>query len=154
MQSCLSLYSFWTNLLHSLMLFIVLSLCPQNLHLLFSYALFILALMWLVLITLFCASISKDSIPLFMCPFLSHIHVFLSFSSFVILMNHPCRAFTSSFFFYLFCFLVSSFPVLLDCVSCCSDQSFCISTYIFFKVFFVPSTVFYIYRYPPSFLFT
>ena len=49
-QSCLVLYSFCVNLLHSfIMWLIVSSLSPQNLHLLCCSILFILALIWLVL---------------------------------------------------------------------------------------------------------
>ena len=49
-QSCLVLYVFCANLLHSLIWLIVSSLSPHNLHLLFCCLLPILALIWLVLI--------------------------------------------------------------------------------------------------------
>ena len=49
-QSCLVLYSFCANLLHSLIWLIVSSLSPHNLHLLFCRVLSILALIWLVII--------------------------------------------------------------------------------------------------------
>ena len=51
-QSYIVLYSFWANLLHSLMWLMVSSLAPHNLHLLFCCVLSILALIWLVLIIL------------------------------------------------------------------------------------------------------
>ena len=57
-QSCLVLYSFWTNLLHSLMWLMVSSLSPHNLHLIFCCILSTLALIWLVLMALFCSAIS------------------------------------------------------------------------------------------------
>ena len=64
-QSCLVLYSFCANLLHSLsMWLIVSSLSPHSLHLLFCWVLSILALIWLVLTVLFCAVIRE-------IPFLS-----------------------------------------------------------------------------------
>ena len=63
-QFCLVLYSFWANLLHSLMWLIVLSLSPCNLHLLFSCILCILALIWLILTVLFCAAIRRDLVSL------------------------------------------------------------------------------------------
>ena len=56
-QSCLVLYSFYANLLHSLMWLIVLSLSPHSLHLLFCWVLSILALIRLVLLALFCAAV-------------------------------------------------------------------------------------------------
>ena len=54
-QSCLALYSLCANLLHSLIMWLMVSsLLPHSLHLLFCCVLSILALMWLVLMTLFC----------------------------------------------------------------------------------------------------
>ena len=76
-QSCLVLYSFCANLLHSLIIWLIVSsLSPHNLYLLFCWVLFILAFIWLVLIALFCAAIRRDSDSLLSFPFLSHVHVF------------------------------------------------------------------------------
>ena len=62
-QSCLVLYSFCGNLLHSfIMWLIVSSRSPHSLHLLFCCVLSILALIWLVLTALFCAAIRRDSV--------------------------------------------------------------------------------------------
>ena len=62
-QLCLFLDSFCANLQHSqVMSLIVSSLSTHNLHLLFCCALSILALIWLVLIALFCAAIRRDSV--------------------------------------------------------------------------------------------
>ena len=58
-QSCLALYSFCANLLHSLMGSIFSSLSPHSLHLLFCCVLSILALIWLALS---CAAIRRDII--------------------------------------------------------------------------------------------
>ena len=56
-QSCLVLYSFCANLLHSLIMWLMVSsLSPHSLHLLFCCVLSILALIWLVLMVLFCAA--------------------------------------------------------------------------------------------------
>ena len=86
--SCLVLYSFCANLLHSLILrLIVSSLSPRNLHLLFCCILSVLALRWLVLIALFCAVIWRDSVSLFRFPFLSLVHVF----SYEILLISPLK---------------------------------------------------------------
>ena len=74
--SRLVLYSFCANLLHSLIMgLMVSSLSPHSLHLLFCWVLSILALIWLVLIALFCAAIKRDSVSLLRFPFLSHVRV-------------------------------------------------------------------------------
>ena len=59
-QSCLVLYSVWANLL--IMWLIVSFLSPHNLYLLFCCVLSILALIWLVIMTLFYAAIWRDSV--------------------------------------------------------------------------------------------
>ena len=110
-QSCLVLYSFWGNLLHSLMWLIVSSLSPHNLHLLFYCVLSILALIWMVLKTLFCAAIRRDSVLLLRFPFLNHVHVFLC----EILLN--IIIFLLLLFLFLFLFL-------------CLFMTFCISALI------------------------
>ena len=59
-QSCLVLYYFCANLLHSLIMWLMVSsLSPHNLHLLFCCVLSILAFIWLVLMALFCAAIRR-----------------------------------------------------------------------------------------------
>ena len=57
-QSCLALYSRCANLLHSLIIWLMVSsLSPHSLHLLFCCVLSILALIWFVLMALSCAAI-------------------------------------------------------------------------------------------------
>ena len=75
-QSCLVLYSFWANLLYSLMRLMVSSLSPHNLYMQFCYFLSILALIWLVLMALFCVALRRHSVSPLRFPFLSHIQVF------------------------------------------------------------------------------
>ena len=76
-QSCLVLYSSCANLLHSLMMWLMVSsLSWDNLHLLFCCVLSIFVLIWLVLMALLCAAIRRDSVSLLKFPFLSHIQVF------------------------------------------------------------------------------
>ena len=76
-QSYLVLNSFCANLLHSLIMRLMVStLSPHNLNLLFCCVLSILALIWLVLIALFCAAITRESVSLLKRAFLSHVHVF------------------------------------------------------------------------------
>ena len=74
----LALYSFSANLLHSLIMWLMVSsLSPYSPHVLFCCILSILALIWLVLMTLFCAAIRRDSVSLLMFAFLSHVNVLL-----------------------------------------------------------------------------
>ena len=101
-QSCLVLYSFWANLLHSLIMWLMVSsLSPHNLHLLFCCVLSILPLICLVLMSLFYAAIGRDSISLLKFPFLSHVQVFSYEMSFISRVKRPLSCFSS-----YFCFLV------------------------------------------------
>ena len=76
-QSCLVLYSFCTNLRHSLIMWLIVStLAPHSLHLLFCWVLSILASIWLVLMALPCSAIRRDSVYLLKFPFLSQVQVF------------------------------------------------------------------------------
>ena len=71
-QSYIVLYSFSANLLHSLIIWLMVSYqSPHNLHLLFSCVLSIFALIWLVLRAMFCAAIRRDSVSLLKFPFLA-----------------------------------------------------------------------------------
>ena len=75
-QSCLVLYSLCANLLHSLIMWLMVSsLSPHSIHLLFCWVLSILALIWLVLMALFCAAIRSDSVSLLKFSFLSQVQV-------------------------------------------------------------------------------
>ena len=71
-QSCLVLYSFCSNLLHSLIMWLMVSsLSPHSLHLLFCCILSILTLIWSVLEALFCTAIRRDSVSLLKFPCIS-----------------------------------------------------------------------------------
>ena len=62
-QSCFALYSRCANLLHSLIIWLMVSyLSPHSLHLLFCWVLSILVLIWFVLMALSCAAIRRDSV--------------------------------------------------------------------------------------------
>ena len=75
-QSCLALYSFCANLLHSLIMWLMVSsLSPHSLHLLFCCILSIPTLIWLVLMALFCTAIWRDSVSLLKFIFLIHFQV-------------------------------------------------------------------------------
>ena len=88
-QSCLVLYSFCDSLLHSFIMWLIVSfLSPHNLHLLFCCVLSILTLIWLVLMALFCAAIRRDLVSLKRFPFLTHVHVF-SFKTSIQLFFFP-----------------------------------------------------------------
>ena len=89
-QSCLILYSFCANLLHSLIMWsIVSSLSPHNLYLLFYWVLFILALIWLVLMALFCAAVRRDSASLLKFPFLCNVLVLFYEMLFISHLKRP-----------------------------------------------------------------
>ena len=94
-QSCLVLYSFCANLMHSLIMWLIdLSLLPHYLHFLFRCILSSLALIWLVLMTLFCAAVRIDTVSLLMFPFLCNINVFL-WVIFVCRLKRPWICFSS-----------------------------------------------------------
>ena len=86
-QSCLVLYSFWPDLLHCLLY--DRSFCLRHHITYICFVLSILALIWLVLIALFCAAIRRDSVSLLRFPFLCHVHVFLCEMSIVSRLKHP-----------------------------------------------------------------
>ena len=59
--SCLDLYSFCDNLLHSLIMWLIVSsLSPHSIHLLFCCVFPILASIWLALMALFCVACRRD----------------------------------------------------------------------------------------------
>ena len=62
-QSYLALYSLCSNLLHSLIMWLIVS-SSHSLHLLFCLVLSILPLIWLVFMALSCAAIRRDSVSL------------------------------------------------------------------------------------------
>ena len=89
-QSCLDLYSFCANLLHSLIMWLIVSsLWPHSLHLLFCCVLSIVALIWLVLIALSCAAIRRDSVSFLKFPFLSQVQVFWCEMLFISRLKRP-----------------------------------------------------------------
>ena len=89
-QSCLVLYSFYANLLHSLFMWLMVSsLSTHSLYLLFSCILSIIALIRLVLTALFCAAIRRNSGSLLKLPFLSHVQVLLCEMLFISRLKRP-----------------------------------------------------------------
>ena len=108
-QSCLVLYSFCVNWLHSLITWLMVSsLSPHNLHLLFSCILSILTLIWLVLIVLFCATIRRNSVSLVRFLFLSYVHLFSCEMLLISRLKRPQSCFSSHF-----CFLVIFIQLIL-----------------------------------------
>ena len=86
-QSCLALYSYCTNLLHSLIMWLIVSsLSPHSLNLLFCCVLSILALIWLS-----CAAVRRDSVSLLKFPFLSQVQVFWCEMLFISRLKWPQR---------------------------------------------------------------
>ena len=107
-QSCLALYSFCANLLHSLIMWLIVSsLSLHSLHLLFCCVLSILALIWLVLMALSCAAIRRDSISLLRFPFLSQVQVFWCEMLFISHLKRSSSCFFSYFFFLVVVILSS-----------------------------------------------
>ena len=82
------------------------SLLPQSLDLLFCCVLSILALIWLILMVLFCAAIRRDSVSLLKFPFLSHVQV-LSCEMSISRLKRPWGCFPSHFCFLVFVILLS-----------------------------------------------
>ena len=82
-QSCLALYSRCANLLHSLIIWLMVSsLSPHSLHLLFCWILSILALIWLVLMALSCAAIRRDSVSLLKFPYYYYYYYYYYYTEF------------------------------------------------------------------------
>ena len=102
-QSCPVLYSFCANLLHSLMWLMVSSLSPHSLYLLYCCVLSIIALIWLILMALFCAALRRYSVSLLKFPLLSPVHVFSCELLFISHSKRPSSCFSSHF----------SFPVVI-----------------------------------------
>ena len=89
-HSCLALYSFCANLLHSLIMWLIVSfLSLHSLHLLFCCVLSILALIWLVLMALSYAAMRRDSVSLLKFPFLSQVQVFWCEMLFIRRLKRP-----------------------------------------------------------------
>ena len=89
-QSCLAFYFRCANLLHSFIIWLMVSsLSPHSLHLLFCWVLSILALIWLVLMALSWVAIRRY-LSLLKFPFLSHVQV-LSCEILFISRNHLWR---------------------------------------------------------------
>ena len=107
-QSCLALYSFCANLLHSLIMWLMVSsLSPHSLHLVFCCVLSILVFIWLVLMSLFYAAIRRDSVSLLRFPFLSHVQVLSCGMLFISRLKRPWSCFSSHFCFLVFVILLS-----------------------------------------------
>ena len=105
---CLAFYSFCTNLLHSLIMWLMVSSpSPHSLHLLFCCVLSILALIWLVLMAPFCAAIRRFSVSLLKFPFLSHVQALSSEMLFISHLKHPWSCFSSHFCFLVVVILLS-----------------------------------------------
>ena len=89
-QSCLVLYSFFANLLHSLFMWgVISSLSPHSLHLLLCSVFSILTLILLVLIALFCAAIRRDSVSFLRFPFHSQVQIFSCLMLFISHLKRP-----------------------------------------------------------------
>ena len=123
-RSCIVLFSFRANLLHSLIMWLIVSsLSPHSLHLLFCCVLSIHALIWLVLLALFCAAIRRVSVSLLRFPFLSLVQVFSCEMMFICRLKRPYSCF-SSYFCFLFIVIQMSIVLAKKPQSVCK-LSFC-----------------------------
>ena len=101
-QPSLVLYFFCANLLHSLIMWLMVSsLSQHNLHLLFCCVLSILALIRLILMALFYAAIRRDSVSLLKFSLISHVQVFSCEMLFISHLKCPWSFFSSHFCLHL-----------------------------------------------------
>ena len=130
-QSCLVLYSFCANLRHSLIMWLIVSfISPYYQHLLFCCVLSILALIWLVFMALFCASVRRDTVSFLTFPVLSRVHVFPCEMSLVSRLKRPYRCFSSHFSFSGYC--RSASPRVVSIVSGGCNQFSSVLLYLVF----------------------
>ena len=107
-QLCLLLYSLCVNLLHSLIMWLMVSpLSPHSLHLLFCCILSILALIWLVLMALFFATIRRDAVSLLKFPFLSQVQFF---SCEMLFISRYCYLYI---FIYIYIYMYINIPIFI-----------------------------------------
>ena len=125
-QSCLVLCSFCDNLLNSLIMWLLVSLSLHSRHLVFCCALSIIALIWLVLMGLFCAAIWRYSVSLLRFLFLSHIHVFSCDMLFISRLKCPGLYMYHLFIWLNFNFLHISQWITLPTLPCLVLFSFCV----------------------------
>ena len=118
-QSCCLLYSFWTNLLHLHMIYILFSFSTHSTFTVFLGLINVFIL--LVLIACYCAAIIKASVALFKHPYLSDSQRSSLALPIVCLINCPCKCFCIHCVFRSFFFLIlESFSTLFGLFS-----SFC-----------------------------
>ena len=131
-QSCQVLYSFSANLLHSIIMWLIVSsLSPHSLHLLFCWVLSILALILLVLMALFCATIRRDSVSILKFPFLTHVLVLSCEMVFISRLKRPQSCFVSHFLFNSYCHSIVYRVVNIVSDGC--NQSSSVFSYVVFE---------------------
>ena len=128
-HSCLVLYSFSANLLHSLIMWLIVSsLSPRSLHWLFCCVLSILALIWLVLMVFFCAAIRRDYVSLLRFHFLIHVQALPWLGSFIPSVRCHLLHFIAS---------IAHFPIPNSIsISWLNILTACIRLYSYFFLFF------------------
>ena len=123
-QSCQALYSFCANLLCSFIMWLMVwSLSQHSLYLLFCCVLSILALIWLVLMALFCAAIRRDSVSLLKFPFLGYVQVFWCEMLFISRLKRLWSCFPSHFCFLVFVIRLSIISSVLFLMAVISPRS-------------------------------
>ena len=99
------------------------SLSPHNLHLLFCCVLSNLALIWLVLMALFCAPIRRDSDSFLKFPLLGHVQVLSCEMFFISRLKRQWSCFPSHFCFLFFVILLSIVLSVLFLMAVISPRS-------------------------------
>ena len=141
-QSCLALYSLCANLLHSLIIWLMVSsLSPHSLHLLFCWVLSILALIWLFLMALSYAAIRRDSVSLLKFPFLSRVKILSCEILFISRLNPPIELFSFPFLFPSYCHSVVH-RVLSFFSGGCNESSFVFLYIVFGSLYRCVNAVF------------
>ena len=109
---------------------IISSQSPHSQHLQFCCVLSILALIWLVLMVLSCATVRRDSISLLRFPFLSQFHVSWCDMLFIRYLKQPSSCFSLPFLFPSCChsFVYRVVRIVSDGCNKCS--------FVFFYVVF------------------
>ena len=158
-QPCLVLFSFCTNLLHSLIMgLIISSLVPHNLCLLFCFALSIRALTYLVLMALFYAAIRRHSFSFLRFLFLRQVRfrLFVAWNVHTILF---LPIFVSWFFVLLMlvCIVFGSCnqfsSALFMLFSCCIDWTLSLMQVNYLPSSFLGTYILFISSYPLSWVF-
>ena len=107
-QSRVVLYSFCANLLHSLIMWLIVSpLSPHSRYSVFCCVLPNFALIWLILLTLFYTDFRRKCVSFLKFPFLYHVHVFWCEMLLISRLKRTLSCFSSHFCYLVIVILLS-----------------------------------------------